>query len=103
MTITIGDACPQAIVEQHLALINYTERPGVSTFGVCNLCGFAQFVSETEEKGTDWKIIAGTKFVWADSKDCPKCVDVWRRAPEVFVWTIQCLRTARIAEEDHGL
>lgn len=103
MSVVIGDPCPQAIVEDHLELIDYSARPGLTTFGVCNLCGYAQFASETEERDAEDKIIAGTKFVWADSKDCPKCVDVWRRAPEVFVWVIQALRTARIAGGYNGL
>lgn len=90
--ITIGEPCPADVAEEHVALIDYSARPGVSTFGVCNICGYAQW--QHTEKAEP--ITNGTKFVWAESSECPKCTEVWRRAPEVFIWTIQCIKIAML-------
>lgn len=96
--ITIGEPCPAEIVEEHLALVDYEKRPGISTFGVCNVCGFA-ILDNTEVLTDGEKSVDGTKFIWSDSSKCPKCAEVWRRTPELFIWTVQVCKIALLGNK----
>lgn len=92
--IEIGSPCPQSIVEEHIELCDYEKRPGISTFDVCNICGYAQWRETRETKDAEGNSTNGTKFLWTDSSKCPKCAEVWRRTPELFIWTVQVCKIA---------
>jgi hypothetical protein len=59
---------------------------GETTYALCSICGYAEFVSgDTEKK-------ASLQFVWRNAAACSKCEEVARRAPEVFTWMLNTLQ-----------
>jgi hypothetical protein len=58
---------------------------GKITFKECYMCGYLAY-SSTDPKGIDTY-----KIINMDKGQCPKCMELAQRTPEVYDWVLQVL------------
>jgi len=72
---------------------DYETEKRLVTFSVCPICGNADFRC-AEAPGKEFRVAVDNSFGWTVEK-CTVCLDVLRRAPEVFRWTLAVLSEKR--------
>jgi len=60
--------------------------PGLVTMGECKICGYLKWKSTTHETPPFKDLI-----VREEIDECPRCTEVFRRAPEIFHWVLSVI------------
>lgn len=68
------------------------------TFTVCRICGFARWVGSVAD-GKGFSVAIGSDDEFSMEEDCPRCVTVFQRAPEVMKWVLAVIRHAAMAKQ----